>query len=295
MTHSPLIYYGYRVLGAVVPFLPRALGYRLAAWAGVLAYYLKPRSAAVLRENLYHVLGDDADEDKVKATARQVFRNLAKNYYDLFHNHALDEEEAAAVVTVRDLHHVQESLKDGRGLIIVSAHFGPFDAAWMIGRSLNLDITAPAEHLKPDKLFRYVCQLRNNAWFKFLPVDQPLMGLYRTLRRGDTVAMAADRDVTRSGILVDFFGTPARMPDGAVRVALRTGANLLTCFAVRQPDNSAVLQIEPPLQLERTGDSEHDTRINVSRIIARMEEWIKRYPDQWLVIHPVWGDGHDGT
>jgi lauroyl/myristoyl acyltransferase len=290
MSQSPLLYYAYRALGTIAPFVPASVGYRLATQVGVLAYYLHPRGRAALRDNLYHVLDGKADEATITNTALEVFGNLAKNYYELFHKHRLSEDEATSTITVRNLHYIEEGLRDGHGLIIVSAHFGPFDALWQIGRSLDLTLTAPAEHLEPERLYQYICKLRDREWIRFLPVDGPLMELFRTLRRGETVALAGDRDLTRSGILVDFFGARARMPDGAVQLALRTGANITTCFAVRQPDNSAVLQIEPLLHLEKTGDLQNDVRLNVPKVVARLEKWIRRHPGQWLVLQPIWED-----
>jgi lauroyl/myristoyl acyltransferase len=294
MIQSLVTYWTYRVLGGVAPLLPRRFGYWVAERTGTLVYHLKGGKPVALRQNLHHVLGNDADGSTVEAAALDVFRNLARNYYDLFHKHTLTVEEAMASVSVRGLHHIEDGLRDGKGLIVVSAHFGPFDAIWMIGRRLNLRITAPAEHIKPERLYQYLCQLRDKEWITLLPVDRPLMGLVRALRRGELVAIGGDRDITGSGIVVDFFGAPARMPDGAVQLALRTGANLLTCFAVRQPDNSAVVQVEPPLQLEETGDFEHDVLVNVRKVAARMENWIARYPGQWLVLYPIWEDGTYG-
>jgi lauroyl/myristoyl acyltransferase len=295
MSQSPVKYYPYRVLGALVPHIPPGLGYKLAAQVGTLAYYLNPRGAAALRSNLCHVLGGQADDRRIKPTALAVFRNLTKNYYDLFHKHTMSEEEATSTITVRNLQYLEEGLRDGRGAIVATAHFGPFDAMWQIGRSLGLTITAPAEHLEPESLFQYVCRLRDKEWIKLLPVDQPLLGLFRALRAGKTVALAVDRDLTGSGVLVDFFGTPTRLPSGHVQLALRTGANLLTCFALRQPDNSALLQLEPILQLERTGDFARDVLVNVTRVAARMESWIRRNPEQWLVLYPIWEDGRDAA
>jgi lauroyl/myristoyl acyltransferase len=291
MSRSFPTYFAYRLLGGVAFLLPRRFGYWFADRMGTLAFHLGRPSPAALRGNLHHVLGTDSDNPSVDRAAQDVFRNLAKNYYDLFHKHALSMEEATASIKIRGLHHIEEGLRDGRGLIVVSAHFGPFDAIWMIGRRLNLNITAPAEHIKPERLYRYVCELRDKEWITLLPVDRPLMGLVRALRRGEVVAIGGDRDITGSGIVVDFFGAPARLPDGAVQLALRTGANLLTCFALRQPDNSSVLEVEPLMQLEETGDFEHDVLVNVRKVAARMEDWIGRYPGQWLVLYPIWEDG----
>jgi lauroyl/myristoyl acyltransferase len=294
MSQSLLSYCAYRVLGSVAPLVPRRLGYWLASQIGSLAFYINRRGANALKENLSHVLGKEADEVTITAIAREVFRNLAKNYFDLFHKPALTDEKISASVTVTGLHHVEKALAGGKGLVATAAHFGPFDALLQMGPSLNLKLTAPAEHLKPERLYQYVCRLRARKWITFLPIDGPLVGLVRALRRGEAVAVAADRDITRSGILVDFFGAPARLPDGHVQLALRTGAKLVTCFGLRQPDNSSLLHIEPALELEETGDFERDVRVNVRKVVARLEEWIGRYPEQWLMLYPIWRDAKNG-
>lgn len=294
MSQSLVTYYLYRVLGSLAPLVPRRLGYWVAGKIGYAGYFLNPSGAAALKENLSHVLGEKADAATLKATALQVYVNIAKNYFDLFYNHSLSEQKANASVTIRGVHHAKEALKKGRGIVLMSAHFGPFEAAWQIGPVLDVTMTAPAEHLTPERLYQYVCKLRASSWMRLLPIDGPLFGLFRALRRGQLVAVAADRDITRSGILVDFFGAPARLPDGHVQLALRTGAELTTCFALRQPDNSSLLQVEPPLKLEQTGDFERDVRVGVRKVVARMESWISRYPEQWIMLYPIWRDAKHG-
>ena len=295
MNQSLLAYYLYRVLGFICPLMPRRFGYWLVSQLGTLAFYLYPRGAEIAKENLSHVLGEEADEETVKATAQEVFRNLLKNYYDLFYKHALSDEEVGATVAVVGLHHVEKSLAEGKGVVATSGHFGPFDSLMQVAPSLKIKLTAPAEHLKPEKLYQYACRLRARDWITFLPVDGPLFGLFRALRRGEVVGLAADRDITNSGILVDFFGEPASLPDGHVQLAMRTGARIVTFFGLRQTDNSCLLHIEPWLELEDTGDFEKDVRVNVRKVVARLEEWISRYPEQWLMLQPVWRDSKNGN
>jgi KDO2-lipid IV(A) lauroyltransferase len=295
MSQAQFGYYFYRLMGSLAPLASRRFGYWLAGKIGYAGYFLNPSGSAVLTENLSHVLGREADAATLRAKALQVYGNLAKNYFDLFYNHSLSEQEASALVSIQGVHHAERALKKGRGLVFTSAHFGPFDAAWQIGPVLDLTITAPAEHLKPERLYQYVCKLRAASWMRLLPVDGPLFGLFRALRRGEAVAVAADRDITRSGIVVDFFDAPARLPDGHVQLALRTGAELITCFALRQADNSPIVQVEPPLELEQTGNFERDVRVNVQKVVARMEHWISRYPEQWPMLHPIWRDDQHGS
>lgn len=295
MSQSLLTYYVFRMLGSLAPLVPRPLGYLLAGKTGRVGYYLHPAGAASLKENLSHVLGEKADDATLRATALEVYSNLAKNYFDLFHNHSLSDEGISASVNIVGLERLQQLLARGKGLILTTGHFGPFDALVHIAPILNLKITVPAEHLQPEKLYEYVCRLRARNWITLMPVDGPLLGLFRALRRGEIVALAADRDITHSGIVVDFFGAPARLPDGHVQLALRTGAPVVTCFGLRQADNSSSLYFESPLELEETGDFERDVRANVGKVVARMEDWIRRYPEQWLMLHPVWRDGQHGN
>lgn len=295
MDRDQLIYYGYRALGMLASVVPPRLGYWVAERCAALAYRLQRPSAAGLRENLSHVLGVEADHPAVESAAEGVFRNLAKNYFDLFHNHALTDREVLESVTLNGFPHLLEALEEGSGIVLTSAHFGVFDGFWAVAQGYNLKITAAAEHLKPERLFEYMCKLRASDFVTFLPVDRPLLGLVRALRRGEIAVVAADRDITRSGVLVDFFGSPARLPDGPVQLALRTGAQLMICFALRQQDNSAAVHVEPPLQLERTGDFAVDVQVNVRKVTARLEEWIRRYPDQWLVLEPIWRNGQRGS
>jgi KDO2-lipid IV(A) lauroyltransferase len=295
MTESFLSYYLYRVLGSLAPLVPPRVGYRLADAIGLVAFHLYSGSATALEDNLSHVLKNQGDETTVRTTARQVFSNLSKNYFDLFRSHALSDEEISASVNIVGLEQLQQLLAQGKGLILTTGHFGPFDALGQIAPILNLKITVPAEHLQPEKLYEYVCRLRARNWITLMPVDGPLLGLFRALRRGEIVALAADRDITHSGIVVDFFGAPARLPDGHVQLALRTGAPVVTCFGLRQADNSSSLYIESPLELEETGDFEQDVRANLGKVVARMEDWIRRYPEQWLMLHPVWRDSQHGS
>jgi KDO2-lipid IV(A) lauroyltransferase len=90
---------------------------------------------------------------------------------------------------------------------------------------------------------------------------------------------------------VDFFGSPTRLPDGAVRVALRTSSPLIPAFARRLPDNSFLVQVEPPLELPQTGDEEADMATGMRMVAATMERHIAQHPEQWLVAQPIWPAG----
>lgn len=126
---------------------------------------------------------------------------------------------------------------------------------------------------------------------KIIPVDGPLLGLVRSLKRKEIIGLAADLDVTRSGLVVDFFGDPTRLPDGYARLSLRTGAPILPAFSLRQPDNTFEAYAEPAVELRVTGNLEADVRAGVEQVVRIMEKWIGAHPDQWVMFHRIWEDG----
>jgi len=283
-----LPYYLYRAGGAVLPHLPPRLGYRLAEIGGDLLYASAPAVGRRVCNNLSHILNQEATNRAVKSKARQVLGNLLKNYYDLFRLPRLNLTASAHLVNIDGWEHVEAGLTQGKGLIVASAHLGNIEIVVRIFAMHNLPVTIPVERLYPPRLFDYVCRLRAGSGLRLVPIDGPLLALFRALRRGQVVGLAADRDITASGQIVDFFGAPAQLPDGHVRLALRTGAPLVCAFSERLPDNRFVAHILPPINLCRAKDTEADVLDGMRQVISAMEQAIAQRPDQWYVTNDVW-------
>jgi lauroyl/myristoyl acyltransferase len=284
-----LIYYLHRLLGLVVPLIPPGLGYPLATRLGDLFYHLNKAARANIRDNVTHILeGSHKAVSDREAIVRGVFRNMAKNFYDLFRAKTLSQAELDRLVKVEGREHVERALSKGKGLIFVGTHFGNVDIVAQVPALWNIPVVGPAEHLKPERLFQYICSLRANEGFRLIPIDGPLFELRRALRRNEIVALAADRNIAGSGIVVNFFGAPARLPDGYAQLSLRTGAPIVVGFSKRLTDNTFVIYLEPPLELEPTGDRDRDARAIVEKVVAAMERYIGEQPEQWVMSLPLW-------
>ncbi len=286
---TKLGYYLYRLLGLVVPLIPPGLAYPLATRLGDLFYRLDKAMRANIYDNVTHILeGSQKAAGDSEAIVRGVFRSMAQNYYDLFRVPTLSPAEIARLVKVEGWEHVERALSRGKGLIVITAHFGNTDIVAQVLALREIPVVVPAEHLEPEVLFQYVCSLRASKGLRLIPVDGPLLELFRALRRNEVVGLAADRDITESGIVVDFFGAPARLPDGYAQLSLRTGAPIIAGFGQRLPDNTFVAHFEPSLELEATGDRDHDVRAGVEKVVAIMERYIGEHPDQWVMSVPLW-------
>jgi KDO2-lipid IV(A) lauroyltransferase len=191
---------------------------------------------------------------------------------------------------------MDRALARGKGVILFSAHFGNVDILIQVPLALGVPLSTPVEHVQPERLFQYTLRLRTSHGLRMFPTGGPMMGLYRALKRGEVIGLAADRGIDVSTRRVEFFGAPASLPEGPVRLALRTGAALLPGSGLRLPDNSFLARIEPALELPNTGDREADVAAGMAMVADVLERIILQQPEQWLLAKPVWPmNGLDGT
>jgi lauroyl/myristoyl acyltransferase len=285
-----LVYSLYRLAGVLARLLPPRIVYWAAGWAGGLACRLAPRLRRTMADNMRHVLGPDATEAQVQAHVRGICTNMLKNYYDLLRVDRLATDKIQKLVQVVGGEHLLDALARGRGAILVVPHLGNLDAIMHIPPVYGLKITGVVEHGKPERLYRYFLEQRTSHGLQLIPSDGPMIGLIRVLKRGEIVGLSCDRALIDTGYRVRFFGAPALLPDGAVRLALRTGTPLLGAFAERLPDNTFRVTVEPVLDPPHKSERDVDVTAGMEQVVAIMEHHISRHPEQWTLSVPIWPD-----
>ncbi len=282
-------YWLFRIGALVLPLVPPRIGHALAGWVAELVYLAAGKSRRAVLANLRRVLGPQSSEAERRRLAREVFRTSARNYFDLFRLPRLRLEELDSLVRLEGFDRFEKAVASGKGVVIVSAHFGNFDLVGQILAARHYDVTVPVLALKPPALLELVTSLRASKGVSFVPLGPAVLrSCLRTLQRGGVVGLAADRDLQHNGILVPFFGEEASLPTGAVELARRTGALLLPALGFRGENGTYAVFVEPPLDPQWTGDAEADRRRVLGQVIAVFERYIRTYPGQWVVFEPIW-------
>ena len=172
-------------------------------------------------------------------------------------------------------------------------HLGTTDLAVIATRRKLLrqvrDLQNVTEPLEPPRLHELVHRVREHTGVPFVPIDRA--GLRRALahlRAGGALGVLADRDVLGTGRPLPFFGERAALPWGAVELARRSGAALVTGFVYRSGVARYRVVIDPAIAIPRTDDREADTREGMRLLVARLERGIRRAPEQWFPLSPVW-------
>jgi KDO2-lipid IV(A) lauroyltransferase len=284
-----LTYYAFRIIGPAVAILPVRVSYFIARVTAYIAYLLAAGRRRSVRNNIEHVLGEEADKARMQRTVQAVFRNTAKNYVDLVRLPRLKLSDLEKTVTIHGLHHFEEALSKGKGVILATVHLGNFElGAQMIG-SPSIKPRILVEPLQPAAVFRHVTSLRKSQGLIPLPAD--LGGLkesVQALRCGEVVVVVCDRDIKGNGLRIEFFGEETTLPSGAVALALRTGAAIIPIFSVRGANGRFNLHFEEPLSLVNAESRQMCVKANLERLIAIIERYIRQYPEQWAVLEPVW-------
>jgi lauroyl/myristoyl acyltransferase len=287
-----LAVWGYRFAVWVAPRLPERFGFWLFARLGDLAYLFNTNGRANYLKNLKHVIGTDEPQSEYDRITRKAFQNSLKNYFDLFRGHALNEAQVyGQLASVEGLEHLDNAIALGKGIAGGSAHFGNFNMfvhLTAVHLHKQHEVVVPVERLKPEAIHAIVTKQRAAQGIELVPSDAAGRVLLKKLRAGAILGLAIDLDPTRTGPIVNFFGAPAQLPDGAALLSIKFNAPLILAFNRRLDDNKCAVVIEPPLELERTGDLQKDARAAVEKIAARMEFWIRQYPEQWILFSPVW-------
>jgi len=182
--------------------------------------------------------------------------------------------------------HVEAGLDAGRGVIMPLPHSGNWDMAgvWMVQHFGTF--TTVAERLKPESLYKRFIDYRESLGFEMLPLTggerPPFEVLVERLRDNKIVCLMADRDLTRSGVEVDFFGQATRMPAGSAKLAIETGAVVLPthCYNTR---DSWVFDVSGPLDT-----SSGDVTTITQGMADRFARGIAAHPEDWHMIQPQW-------
>lgn len=285
------MFLSYLLLLAVhlAPRLPLRLGYLVADRVGDLIFLADLPVRSIFAANLRNVLGAGTTDDRLAASTRLACRNLARYYFDLCRLWKIPAGELEAISEIEGIEHVEQALEQGRGVVLVTLHFGVPEIIGRLLASRGYHGAIVVARVETERAQRILTNLRRSDGIEIVPVDQLLVGLVRTLGSGGVVALVGDRDETDTGIEASFFGHPAHLPAGALRLAQRTGAPVVVAACQRLPGPRYHVAIEPPMSLPVS----HDPvllRDAVGRLARQLERVIQRDPEQWITTVPLWGE-----
>jgi len=261
---------------------------KLFARLGASMFSKNGKSVQRLRENLARVMPAINQVELDDLTRRGVLSYM-RYWKETFRSPDWSKERILSTVTVSNEHLLMDPIRNRSGVVVSLPHAGNWDHAGSYFCSRGAQLVTVAEVLKPRALFEKFLAYRQSIGMEVLPLDsRAFPTLLQRARDGKLIALVADRDLSSSGIDVEFFGGVARMPAGPAIVAIRTGIPLVTAF-VSYTDSGIHVDLKE-IAIPDGADEESRVKATVQLCADNFAAGIKAHPEDWHMMQRIWVD-----
>lgn len=274
---------------ALVRALPETLAYRLFSLMADFVYVKNGKSTQRLRKNLARVK-PNLDAGELNELTRKGMRSYLRYWCDTFRIQNWSRDKILASVTTSNDHLLIDRIKNNQGVVVALPHSGNWDHAGAYFCAQGIPLVTVAERLKPEALFQKFVAHRSRMGFEVLSIDnRSFVTLLKRAEEKRLIALVADRDLSKSGIDVQFFGHPARMPAGPALLAVKTGIPLIVAHVSYTERGIHIDFHDVPLETQG-GDDEKISYL-VQRCAELFEVGISARPEDWHMLQRIWIDG----
>jgi phosphopantetheine--protein transferase-like protein len=265
-------------------------------WFGKVLYHLFPFRRNVVLSNLRRVFGEALSERDIRRLAQAYCAHFIRFGLEFVRLPLMSLERRKAWVRVENLEVPIRAHGQGKGLLLLTGHFGNWEVATVAGmgqfpqhRRLFHFVRRP---LKPVWLNEFITRRFQRSGFGTLPKRGSLEAILELLAGGAILVYVLDQHASgREGIPVDFLGHPASTFKSLAVLALNTGTPVVPACCWREPDGTHVLRFEEPLPLIECDDTGEAIRRNTQSYNAALERMLLRHPEQWIWMHRRWKTG----
>ncbi|MHB1661148.1 MAG: lysophospholipid acyltransferase family protein [bacterium] len=275
-----------------INFLPLELSLKAGRFLGILFYKADKKHRNGTFKNLLIAFPDKSKEE-LNDISIKSYKNLGMVFIEIFrlnkyNGDNIDSFVESDLCTVKDIYGKQ-------GILLLTAHFGNWE---LLAKTFGLKgyrgnvLARPLDNPYIEKI---LYKLRTGSGNKVIyNRENAVKNIISALHNNEIVGFLPDENASkRIGVFVDFFGVKACTMPGMANIAAKTRVPVVPAFMVRVKDGNGKyakhkLIIEPPLDIEYTGNRKADTMNILKMFNERIEDIIKKYPEQWFWIHNRW-------
>ena len=285
-----LAWLGLNVCSLIIKFMPATWIYRFANSIGSLGYLLAAKQRRIALESLRMAFGQEKSELEIQRIARDCFILIAKSGVELIF--LMDRPELLKQrVDIVGKEYLDISLSKGKGVILVSAHFGNFPLLMARLSVAGYKVGGIMRYMRDERVEKIFLLKRQRLNIKTIysqPRNVCVETTLRSLRNNEIVFIPIDQNFGTGGVYVDFFGKKAATATGPVILAQRTQANIIPCFIIRQKDDTHKIIFEQAIDLKIGNSPQETISANIQKLTDIIESYIRRYPAEWGWIHKRW-------
>jgi len=285
-----IVYLLYRIGYFIAMTLPVRASYALACFAADMYYHICEKDRVAVIKNIGVITGGAASETDLARMAKDVFRNFAKYLVDFFRFSKIDEAYMKKFIKVDGIENVDKGLAGGKGVIALSAHIGNWELGGFVLSSLRHPMKAVVLTHQNKLINDFFTRQRSIGNMRPVEIGISLRSCYNVLKNNGLLALLGDRDFSRNGFRIDFFGKKTLIPKGPAAFSSRIGSCIVPCFMIREEDDTFRLILEPPI-FPKSGQNTEAAAIELAKeYTSVIESYVRKYPTQWYMFREVWSN-----
>lgn len=285
---AQMSYLAYLAGWKIVGLLPEKTAYSLFSRISSYLYKKNGKSVRRLRAN-FNLVKPDLTAEDLEALVVAGLESYMRYWCDTFRIHRWSAERIQSTVTTSHDDLLRNPMDQGKGVIVALPHSGNWDHAGAYFCQEGYPLVTVAEVLKPEKLFVKFLRYREQMGFEVLGLDaRAFVTLIKRAREKRLIALVADRDLSSSGIPVNFFDRTAKMPAGPAVLAIKEGLPLVVAHV--SYTNSGIHIDFHSIEVPTDGSDEERVDATVQNIAKTFEIGIREHPEDWHMLQRIWID-----
>ena len=269
--------------------MPVGVAYGFGRALGKLIALLGLGRKSIVISNMTRVFGSDKTHEEIGALARDFYKSFGMNVIDFARLGKASKAYIKETVEFEGLDNLKRAKAEGRGVVLLSAHFGSWEVlnAALAVEGYAMDVIArPIDNPYVDS---YIERMRSRFGNKVIEKKNSVRSMISTLKGGGILGILLDQRASRKeSVEVDFFGTPARTNKGLASILARTNSVVVPIYIHRVEDSRMKIVCKTPVELQVSSDREIDIAENTRRFNSAIEGFIRAHPHEWFWFHSRW-------
>ena len=273
----------------LIALLPEKSAYKLADYVSDRIYKKNGKGIKRLRGNYGQVMPEYSPQ-KLEELTKLGMRSYLRYWFDTFRLSKWSKNRIISTTQVIRENLLRDPIQSKQGCIVALPHAGNWDHAAAYFCSTGITLTAVVEKLKPEAIFKKFLAYRQSIGIEAIShKEKTIPILTERLQAGKLIALVADRDMSRNGIEVNFFGKTSKMPSGPAILAIKTGAPLITAYVRYTPGGIEII-FDETLKPTNSESEEEQIKVITQSMADNFAKRIKENPVDWHMLQRIWID-----
>ncbi|MEA3474937.1 MAG: lysophospholipid acyltransferase family protein [Candidatus Cloacimonadota bacterium] len=277
----------FRLFYHIFEIIPLSIGLTFARIIGSLNLWILKIRVQVVIKQLHEAFPEKSDKD-IKRIAKETFINFSKYAVEFCWFSSKSIEEKNKYVSLYGFENINLALSYGKGLILLTGHFGNWELAGQIIAQYTNKLYAVAKKQRNLYFNNFINNIRTSNKVHIIPQKYAFRGIVKAINNNNIVLILGDQNAGKNGIFVDFFGKPASTYPGTAKIALKFSCPIIFSACLKQTNGRSYLFFEKPIFLKQKESLDIDIKNYTQELTFLLEKWIRQYPSQWCWLHKRW-------